>query len=91
MNIGKINQRSRLPDPLDSLSHTNVVRLELVQSNCNRQGHDAKKPVERLLGLGQTFCGDIIGDASPIFQRRKEKSIALELKCFSSTKPNLNP
>lgn len=51
-----------LPDPLNSLRNTHIIRLKLVQSNQHQHGDTLKTPHERL-PCGRVFVsGDVIDD-----------------------------
>ena len=54
-----------LPHSPKSLCHTNVIRLELVQSNSRRESEDAKEPVAKRTGLGHTLLGEVVDDGCP--------------------------
>lgn len=51
-----------LPNSLDSLSHTNVIRLKFIQAHTNQQGSSIQAPPESLAKLGPSLLGNIIND-----------------------------
>lgn len=51
-----------LPDPLDSLCDTHIVRLELVQSHADGDGCQVQGPPECLVEAGPAALGDVVGD-----------------------------
>jgi hypothetical protein len=57
-----------LPDSLDSLSHTNVVCLEFVETNRHGEGCCSQEPLEKDPGLRYPPCWDVINDESPILK-----------------------
>lgn len=60
-----ISSKSRLPDPLDSLSQANVVGLELVETGSHGQRSSAETPLEERAGLRNTSLGEVVDDEGP--------------------------
>lgn len=55
-----------LPHSLDSLCHTNVIRLELVQSDGRGDGEDTEEPLAEGPCLGDTLLGKVVDDGCPV-------------------------
>lgn len=53
------------PDTTQSLSHTNIVRLELVQTNSGGEGERAQEPVAGGAELGHTGRREVIDNGGP--------------------------
>lgn len=53
---------SCLPYPLDGLRDTNVVGLELVQANADRQRRRVQRPPRELAELSVRPVGNVVGD-----------------------------
>lgn len=51
-----------LPHPLDCLRNTDIIRLELVQTNADRQRCEVEKPHEGLVKTGEAVLGDVVDD-----------------------------
>ena len=64
-----------LPHSLNSLCHTNIIRLELVQSDGCGEGEDTEEPVAERAGLGHTLLGEVVDDRCPVLN--VSQSIAL--------------
>lgn len=50
------------PNSLDKLSNTNIVCLELVDTNTDGQGRNVEAPPEELVKTGMCSLGDIVDD-----------------------------
>jgi hypothetical protein len=50
------------PDLLDRLRNTNIVGLELVESNTHRHRRGPQHPSQRLLGLRHAPGGEVVDD-----------------------------
>lgn len=55
-----------LPDSLNSLGKTDIVGLEFVKTNADKDGGSLEDPVKGLSDLWYTPAGEIISDACPI-------------------------
>lgn len=60
-----IDNKLCLPDPLDSLGHTNIVRLELIQSHSHSQRSSTEKPRAECPSLGHTLRREVVDDQGP--------------------------
>lgn len=54
-----------LPDPAQGLRDTNVVGLELVQTNGGGQSERAQEPVAERAELGHTPRAEVVNDGGP--------------------------
>lgn len=63
----KKNCKSTLcrPDTTQSLGHTNIVRLELVQANGGSEGERAQEPVAGGAELGHTGRREVVDNGGP--------------------------
>ena len=66
------------PEPLDSLSHTNVVRLKLVQAHANSNGCEVEPPPEELAQLRPGLLRDVVDDDGLEADVRVEEGYAAE-------------
>lgn len=55
-----------VPHPAESLRHTNVVRLELVQTDGRAEGERAEQPDHEGVGLGDTASREVVGDGGAV-------------------------
>lgn len=55
-----------LPDSLDSLGKTDIVGLEFVKTNADKDGGSLEDPVKGLSDLWYTPAGEVISDACPM-------------------------
>lgn len=51
-----------LPHPLDGLCDTNIVCLELVQTDGGGNSESTQQPVQERLGLGDAALGEVVDD-----------------------------
>lgn len=52
-----------MPDSLDSLGETDIVCLELVETNAGKDSGGVESPHGELAGLGDTLGGEVVDDA----------------------------
>jgi len=52
-----------LPNSLDALGETNIVCLELVETNTGEDGGGVESPHGELAGLGDALAGEVVDDA----------------------------
>lgn len=52
-----------LPDSLDKLGETNIVCLELVETDTSEDSGGVEGPHGELAGLGDTLGGEVVDDA----------------------------
>lgn len=62
INTASTNHTLCGPNSLDSLCDTNIIRLELVQSNTNHNSSKPQSPPEQNSRLRQSLAGNIIDD-----------------------------
>ena len=55
--------RLSLPDPLDALSESNVVGLELVPTPADNENGKEVEPVAGLADDGDAVTGEVVGNA----------------------------
>lgn len=51
-----------LPDPLDCLSHADIIGLELVKANAHNNRGQVESPTKQLAGLRNTLRRQIVDD-----------------------------
>jgi hypothetical protein len=51
-----------LPDPLDGLGNTNIVRLEFVQANSDQDGSSVQSPHKESAECGMFPIGNVVDD-----------------------------
>lgn len=54
-----------LPHSPKALRHTNIIRLELVQSNGRGESEDAQEPAAKRTGFRHTLHGEVVDDGCP--------------------------
>ena len=54
-----------LPHSPKALRHTNIIRLELVQSNGRGESEDAQEPAAKRTGFRHTLLGEVVDDGCP--------------------------
>jgi hypothetical protein len=52
-----------LPDSLDTLGETNIIRLKLVETESSKNGSGVESPHGELAGLGDALGGEVVDDA----------------------------
>jgi hypothetical protein len=57
------NRLLGLPDSLDTLGKTNIIRLKLVEPNTSKNGSGVQSPHGKLAGLGDALGGEVVDDA----------------------------
>lgn len=55
-----------VPHPAESLRDTDVVRLELVQTDSRAEGERAEQPDHEGVGLGDTASREVVGDGGAV-------------------------
>lgn len=55
-----------LPHPLDGLCDTNIVCLELVQTDGGGNSESTQQPVQERLGLGDAALGEVVDDRGTV-------------------------
>jgi hypothetical protein len=61
-----MHRHLRLPHTLDGLRHTNVIRLELVETDSGGESECTQKPVQERTELGDTTLGEVVNDGGPV-------------------------
>lgn len=51
-----------LPHTLDGLRDTNVIRLELIETNGSGEGQQTQEPEAAVVGLWDTADGEVVDD-----------------------------